>query len=405
MIRPRVWAVETGKSAGRTRSGAARRWRLVAVLCVAVAVAVAGCASDEPALTLVFERVPAVPGDITVTLAADGVTFAGADAGMPGGVSVSYAAGMIVVAIDRAYADSRSHRIRLPLKASQRLLLMGTARIGDGSTAPAPAADATVDPGRSVTLTFDFGAADAAADGDRSNKIVPPDVTPEVMSDGGPADGPDGGDDAGTPNDAPVDVVTDTPVDTLVDEPTDAGDAAVDMPVDAPADMPDKSLDAPRADSSPGEVPPPIATLCVVGGLHAASASTATGSPTLAVSTNGVFGVAWLGAAGTVLYNAVDAAGMLQNAADIPVVPAASGVTFATPRLTSVGTDLVLAYGRRGSGGARAAAVRIAARTGSVSGAEIVGANSTPATAPPEVGGIAANADGSPPTQTARASQ
>ena len=93
-----------------------------------MAPAVVGCASDDPALTMVFTRVPAVAGDITVTLAADGVTFAGADAGMPGGVSVSYAAGTIVVAIDRAYADSRSHHIRLPLKATQRLRLMGTAR-------------------------------------------------------------------------------------------------------------------------------------------------------------------------------------------------------------------------------------------------------------------------------------
>ena len=130
MIRPRVPLVEIGRSLGRARPGAARRWRLFVALCVGVAPAVAGCASDEPALTMVFTRVPAVPGDIVVTLAADGVTFAGADAGMPGGVSVSYAAGTIVVAIDQAYADSRSHRIRLPLKAGQRLRLMGTARIG-----------------------------------------------------------------------------------------------------------------------------------------------------------------------------------------------------------------------------------------------------------------------------------
>ena len=74
-----------------------------------------------------FARLPDAAGDITVTLAANGVRFAGADAGMPGGVSVSYAAGTIVVVIDRAYAASRAHRIRLPLKANQRLQLMGTA--------------------------------------------------------------------------------------------------------------------------------------------------------------------------------------------------------------------------------------------------------------------------------------
>ena len=411
MIRPRVPGVETGRSLGRTRPGAARRWRLLAALCVGVAPAVVGCASDEPALTMVFTRVPAVPGDITVTLAADGVTFAGADAGMPGGVSVSYAAGTIIVAIDRAYADSHSHRIRLPLKAGQPLLLMGTARIGAGATTYAAVAEATVESGRSATLTFDFGAgggADVASDSEVSTKIAPPDasfeVSPEVFPDGGPdiAPAPDGAE-AGMPIDATVDMATDTPADVPVDKPTDApgdvlADAPVDMPVDAPvdvpSDMPDKSLDARPADSSPGDPPPVIATTCVVGGLHAASASTATGSPTVAVSTAGVFGVAWLGAAGNVLYNAVDAAGMLQNAADVPVVPAASGITFATPRLASVGADLMLAYGRRGSAGARAAVVRIAARTGAITGAEIVGANFTPATAPPEIGGVAANAAG-----------
>ena len=157
MIRPRVRVVETGRSLGRTRSAlpVAGVWlrRCASRWCPPSA----GCASDDPALTMVFTSVPAVPGDITVTLAADGVTFAGADAGMPGGVSVSYAAGTIVVAIDRAYADSHSHRIRLPLKATQRLRLIGTARIGDGST-PSAAAEATVDPGRSATLTFDFRA-------------------------------------------------------------------------------------------------------------------------------------------------------------------------------------------------------------------------------------------------------
>ena len=95
------------------------------------------------------------------------------------------------------------------------------------------------------------------------------------------------------------------------------------------------------------------------------------------------------------LYNAVDAANMLQNAADVAVVPAASGVTFATPRLANIGPDLMLAYGRRAASGARAAAVRVAARDGAILGAEILGANFTPATAPPDIGGVAVNGDGS----------
>ena len=70
--------------------------------------AVVGCASDEPALTMVFAGVPDAAGDLTVTLAVDGVTFAGANAGMPEGVIVGYAAGTIVVAIDGEYAASHS---------------------------------------------------------------------------------------------------------------------------------------------------------------------------------------------------------------------------------------------------------------------------------------------------------
>jgi hypothetical protein len=136
---------------------------------------------------------------------------------------------------------------------------------------------------------------------------------------------------------------------------------------------------------------------CVVGGLLTASVSTASASPTLAVAANGLFSVAWLGpSGGSVLYNAVDAANMLQSAtADVAVVPAASGVTFATPRLANVGPDLMLAYGRRAASGARAAAVRIAARDGAILGAEILGANFTTATAPPDIGGVAVNGDGS----------
>src|SRR5688572_30088885 len=103
MIRPRVLAVETGKGLGGTRAGAARRRRLAAALCVVATPAVFGCAAEEPALTMVFVGLPDAAGDISVKLSADGVTFAGADAGMPDGVSVSYAAGTIFVAIDREY--------------------------------------------------------------------------------------------------------------------------------------------------------------------------------------------------------------------------------------------------------------------------------------------------------------
>jgi hypothetical protein len=352
-------------------------------------VAVIGCASDGPALTMEFAQLPDDAGDITVTLAADGVRFAGADAGMPGGVSVSYAAGTIVVAVDRAYAASHAHRIRLPLKASKRLQLLGTAMAAAVPTPYVAVAEATIDPGGSATLKFDFGVAgaggDAGQDADASNKILPPDGGPDALPDGAPDPAPDARE-TGMPVDAPGDAPVDAPGDVPVDAP---GDNAADTP----ADLPDKSLDAP-----PGDVPtPPIATNCVVGGLHAASVGAASGSPTVAASGDGVFGLAWLGAAGNVLYNAVDATGMRQSAADVVVVPAATGVTFATPRLAAVaGTaELMLAFGRRNSGGARAAVMRVAARSGAVVGAEVPGTNLAGAAAPPEIGGVAIKDDGS----------
>jgi hypothetical protein len=93
---------------------------------------------------MVFAGLPDAGGDLTVTLAVDGVTFEGATAGMPEGVIVGYAAGTIVVAIDREYAASHSHRIRLPLKASRRVQLLATAAVTAGGTTYTAVAEATV---------------------------------------------------------------------------------------------------------------------------------------------------------------------------------------------------------------------------------------------------------------------
>lgn len=338
-----------------------------------------------------FVRLPDSASVITVTLTAPGVSFAGDDAGgnagNGGGVSVTYASGTISVVIDRAFAASRGNRIRLPLKASEPLQLQATALSVAGSMTYAAAAEVTVQPGRSATLKFDFAAAppDASDAGDAGMDAAAAEVQTIVpMPDAAPDVAPDAAPDRPTSDAASPDTTVDAPVDT----PADTGAPEVSIDADKAFDA-DKSLDAP-----PPDVPgPPIATNCDVGGLYAVSTTTTSGSPTLAVSSAGLFGVAWLGAGGNVLYNAVDAAGMLQNTADVPVaIP--GGATLSAPRLASVGPDMMLAYGRHQTTGARAAVVRIAARNGAIVGAEIPGANFSNASAPPEIGGVAVRNDG-----------
>ena len=53
-------------------------------------------------------------------------------------------------------------------------------------------AEATVDPGGSATLTFDFGVGgDAGRDAEVSSKILPPDGGPDTLPDGPPDPAPD----------------------------------------------------------------------------------------------------------------------------------------------------------------------------------------------------------------------
>src|SRR5512138_35623 len=78
---------------------AAARWWLV-VASVSIAAVGAGCGSDQPALTLVFEQVPDGTTRFEVTLHAMGATFMGPDAGNED-VGVRYDSGNVVIRIDR----------------------------------------------------------------------------------------------------------------------------------------------------------------------------------------------------------------------------------------------------------------------------------------------------------------
>jgi hypothetical protein len=111
-------------------------------------------------------------------------------------------------------------------------------------------------------------------------------------------------------------------------------------------------------------------------------------SPAVAFSSAGVFGVAWKAINGDILYNAVTPTGTLRLSTDKTVVTA-SGQSPSSPRLASLGDDLVVAYGRRDTSGAQAAVVRLAALTGASVGAPATGMNIASATAAPEIGGVA----------------
>ena len=93
-------------------AAAARRGLALSLLLAAVA----GCAADQPVLTLVFEHVPMGTQQIDVTLHGQDATFMGPDAGNDQ-VGVSYAGGDVLIAIDAAYAAARGNHIRLPLTA------------------------------------------------------------------------------------------------------------------------------------------------------------------------------------------------------------------------------------------------------------------------------------------------
>ena len=80
--------------------------------------ALAGCAADQPVLTLVFEHVPLDTQQIEVTLHGRDATFMGPDAGNDQ-VGVRYASGNVVIAIDATYAAARGNHIRLPLTAGK----------------------------------------------------------------------------------------------------------------------------------------------------------------------------------------------------------------------------------------------------------------------------------------------
>ena len=302
--------------------------------------ALAGCAADQPVLTLVFEHVPPDTQQIEVTLHGRDATFMGPDAGNDQ-VGVRYASGNVVIAIEAAYAAARGNHIRLPLTAGAEVVLDGTAT----ATATGGGEPKTVETSVSVmargsaTMTFDFGSTDGGTD---------------ASADDADAGAIDGHADA----DADVDA-----------NEAGAGDVAMDLARDVPAEMPgtDVAPDKPPADVAADMPSPtdtsidvPIGTSCTLRGQWAASIGTGGSGPTVAYAAP-LFGVAWKAAAMDLLYNAVSDTGTRQLGIDKTLVSGtAQGVN--TPRLARVGTDFALAYGRYDGSGAQAA--RGAGRTG-----------------------------------------
>jgi hypothetical protein len=67
----------------------------------------------------------------------------------------------------------------------------------------------------------------------------------------------------------------------------------------------------------------------------------------------------------------------------------ASGQSLSSPRLASLGTEFVLAYGRHGTSGGQAAVVRVTPQTGAVGGTPVAGTTMTAATVAPEIDAMA----------------
>jgi hypothetical protein len=339
-------------------AAAARRSLALALLLAAGA----GCAADQPVLTLVFERLPIGTQRIEVTLHGAEATFSGPNAG-DDQVGVRYVAGDVLIAIDAAYAAARANRIRLPLTAGSAVDLLGTARATRGAETSTVTTSTSVMPGASATMTFDFGAFEGDGGTDAPADVADADVPDGDVSDAGP--------------DGDVDA-----------REAGAGDVPTDLasPDVGPADV---AADVPGATDTSGDAPP-IGTNCALRGQFAASVGTGGSGPTVAYAAP-LFGVAWK-AANDLLYNAVSDNGALQLTTDRTVVSGGTqGVN--TPRLARVGGDFALAYGRHDSGGAQAAVVRVAPATGVASGPAAVGMNRPGIAASPEIGGVAVSGD------------
>jgi hypothetical protein len=327
---------------------------------------VAGCAADQPVLTLVFEHLPAGTDQIEVTLHGQHATFMGPDAGNDQ-VGVRYAGGDVVITIEAGYAAARGNHIRLPLTAGKKTIDLGGTALATGVETRTAATSTTVMAGKSATMTFDFDATDGGA---------------EVLVDGTDAGAVDGH----------LDVDPDSDVDANEDVPTDlARDVPAEMPGtdvapdEAPADV---AVEMPSPIDTSRDVP--IGTNCTLRGQFAASVGTGGSGPTVAYAAP-LFGVAWKGAT-DLLYNAVSETGTRQLGIDKTVVSGtAQGVN--TPRLARLGIDFALAYGRYDGSGAQTAVVRVAPATGIVTGPAALGMKRPGVAASPEIGGIAVTGD------------
>ena len=337
--------------------------------------AVAGCAADQPVLTLVFERLPIGTQWILVTLHGQEATFMGPDAGNDQ-VGVSYDGGNVLIRIEAGYAAARGNHIRLPLTAGNEIHLDGTAHATGGADKIVETSVSVMARG-SATMTFDFGSPDGGTDAAASDGHADADVD---ANEAGAGDVPaDVGSDV-----ASSDVLADVPTDLARDVPAEMPGTDV-APDKAPADV---AVEMPSPTDTSGDVP--IGTSCALHGQYAASIGTGGSGPTVAYAAP-LFGVAWK-AATDLLYNAVSETGTLQLGIDKTVVSGtAQGVN--TPRLARVGTDFALAYGRFDGSGAQAAVVRVTPATGVATGPAAKGMNRPGVAASPEIGGIAVSGD------------
>ena len=151
-------------------ASAARRGLVLSLLLMAVA----GCAADQPVLTLVFERLPIGTQWILVTLHGQEATFMGPDAGNDQ-VGVSYDGGNVLIRIEAGYAAARGNHIRLPLTAGNEIHLDGTAHATGGADKIVETSVSVMARG-SATMTFDFGSPDGGTDAAASDGHADADV-------------------------------------------------------------------------------------------------------------------------------------------------------------------------------------------------------------------------------------
>ena len=390
-------------------------------------------------MTLVFTGIPPNTKRLTVTLHATGMTFETPDASN-GKVDVTSLNGDIVIGIDGPYAAARNDRIRLPLTAEKDVdPLVGTAEATGGDQMKTATDTTRVTAHQGATLMFDFdadggaggsggsggtGAGGGAGGGGRAGGGT------GGASGGGPGGGAGAaGGTGGAGGVAGVGGVSGSGGTVGAGGAGGRGGAGnvggggaggaggaggrggVGGVAGASAGSSGTGGTTGGAGGTTGGAGGTtggtggggaggsIATNCTVVAQRAASSTSAGGGPTLAAMPDGLFGLAWKGSNGNILYNSFRDQGGMQNASDVTVATAGTTSTLGNPRLASIGSaasaarELVLAFGQRdGNGAAHATVLKIDPQAGQTTAAPKFGASVTDPSAP-DVGGIAISGD------------